>query len=106
MYKIEGGRTTYESGDASEESAADDAGGKTTMNGEVVSYGSTRMNTYLQYSDCAGLGMGGGGKNATFGLFVGDDFINGSTDRRVCSGQVWFEFVQSFWRFLPGYRAA
>ncbi|CAM9363095.1 unnamed protein product [Ascophyllum nodosum] len=79
LYKIEGGRTPCESGDASEESAADAAGGKAAMDGEVVTYQWTGMNTYLQYSDCAGLGMGGGGEEAAFGLFVGDDFLNGST---------------------------
>ena len=100
LYKIEGGRTPCESGDASEESAADAAGGKAAMDGEVVTYQWTGMNTYLQYSDCAGLGMGGGGEEAAFGLFVGDDFLNGSTGRRVRFSQVRFGFGAILVRFV------
>lgn len=62
----------------------DDAGGKAkVMDGEITAYPWTGMNTYMQYSDCAGLGMGGGGEEASFGLFIGDDFLSGSTGRRV-----------------------
>lgn len=39
------------------------------------------MNMYLQYSDAEGMGMGGGGAEGSFGLFIGEDFLSGSTGR-------------------------
>ncbi|CAM9137130.1 unnamed protein product [Choristocarpus tenellus] len=47
------------------------------LDGDVTSYVWSGMNTYFQYSTDNSLGMGGGGGN--FGLFIGEDFMKGST---------------------------
>ncbi|CAN0076656.1 unnamed protein product [Sphacelaria rigidula] len=37
------------------------------------------MNMYFQYSDDVGIGMGGGG--GSFGLFLGEDLLTGTTGK-------------------------
>ncbi|CAM9694865.1 unnamed protein product [Pylaiella littoralis] len=98
LFKINGGRVTAEtdkdgpddnashtSGGSGSGSGSGDGdgggggGGKTLMEGDMTTYGWTGMNMYLQYSDEAGIGMGGGGVEGSFGLFLGEDFLSGST---------------------------
>lgn len=52
-------------------------GNRSLLEGQVKTYGWSGVNTYFQYSDDAGIGMGGGG--GSFGLFVGDDLLSGTT---------------------------
>lgn len=47
--------------------------------GNVTTYSWTGMNTYFQYSDAGGIGMGGGG--GSFGLFLGEDLLTGTTGK-------------------------
>lgn len=86
MFKIDGGRVPAETepdGDDDDSGEGDNASGdsKMVVDGEIAAYGWTGMNMYLQYSDGEGLGMGGGGAEGSFGLFVGEDFLSGSTGR-------------------------
>lgn len=65
-----------------EDEESSGAGGKGSahralLEGDVTTYGWSGMNTYFQYSDEVGVGMGGGG--GSFGLFVGDDLLSGTT---------------------------
>lgn len=84
MFRIVGERiaqadTTAGSAADGDTDGARDGAGKILLDGDIVTHEWSGMNTYLQYSDGAGLGMGGGGAAGTFGLFVGEDFLNGST---------------------------
>lgn len=98
LFKINGERVPVEHGYASTSGDGDGGGGggdggsdgtgsdgdgdggvKTLMEGDMTTYGWTGMNMYLQYSDAAGMGMGGGGVEGSFGLFLGEDFLSGST---------------------------
>ncbi|CAN0571424.1 unnamed protein product, partial [Ectocarpus sp. 12 AP-2014] len=51
------------------------------MEGDMTAFGWTGMNMYLQYSDSKGIAMGGGGADGSFGLFIGEDFLTGSTGK-------------------------
>lgn len=84
LFKIDGERVTVPNDDPDDDDDDDSDGGtatKTLVEGEISSYGWTGMNMYLQYSDAGGMGMGGGGAEGSFGLFIGEDFLSGSTGR-------------------------
>lgn len=90
LFKIDGERVTVpndhhsdgeDSGDDDDDGAATATTTKTLVDGEVSTFGWTGMNMYLQYSEAAGIGMGGGGVEGSFGLFIGEDFLSGSTGR-------------------------
>ncbi|CAN0414693.1 unnamed protein product, partial [Laminaria digitata] len=85
LFRIDGKRVSC-SGDASasgsdtgDEAEAGGGEGKTLVDGDMTMYPWSGMNTYLQYSDGSGIGMGGGGADGNFGLYVGEDFLSGST---------------------------
>lgn len=82
LFKIDGERVTVPNDDPEGDDESDDGGTATTLvEGEVSAYGWTGMNMYLQYSDAEGMGMGGGGAEGSFGLFIGEDLLSGSTGR-------------------------
>eukprot|EP00752_Nemacystus_decipiens_P008772 g7827.t1 len=82
LFKIDGERITVASDNPEGDDDSDDgAATKTLVEGEISAYGWTGMNMYLQYSDAEGMGMGGGGADGSFGLFIGEDFLSGSTGR-------------------------
>lgn len=95
LFKIEGERVAVESeeeqteNDSDDRSAADGrtcssetvAESRTLMEGNMTAFGWTGMNMYLQYSDSKGIAMGGGGADASFGIFIGEDFLTGSTGK-------------------------
>ncbi|CAM9115574.1 unnamed protein product [Ectocarpus sp. 6 AP-2014] len=94
LFKMEGERVTVESEEEQTENDSDDrsadgrtgsseavAASKTLLEGEMTAFGWTGMNMYLQYSDGKGIAMGGGGTDGSFGLFIGEDFLTGSTGK-------------------------
>lgn len=104
MFKIDGERVPAEAepgGGAEDDDSGegDNTSGesKTVVDGEIAAYGWTGMNMYLQYSDGEGLGMGGGGAEGSFGLFVGEDFLSGSTGRRANISRVLCCFSRVGW---------
>lgn len=87
LFKLENGeRVAVKTGSDADSDGGSDTGSpggsvKNLMEGAIATFGWTGMNMYLQYSDGAGLGMGGGGMAGSFGLFVGEDFLSGSTGK-------------------------
>ncbi|CAM9182089.1 unnamed protein product, partial [Hapterophycus canaliculatus] len=87
LFKLENGeRVAVDTGGDADSDGGSDAGSpgstvKTLMEGDVATFQWTGMNMYLQYSDGAGIGMGGGGMAGSFGLFIGEDFLSGSTGK-------------------------
>ena len=82
LFRIDGKRVPSSDEDSASGSDCGDGAnseGKTLVDGDMTMYAWSGMNTYLQYSDGNGIGMGGGGAEGNFGLYVGEDFLSGST---------------------------